>query len=216
MAIRFPENPIRCTACGGALEVGHRYCGRCGTLVLSSGPASAMAADMSSEAVHDDEILWQGSFTVAGAVREIAITAAWTVLVLVWRGLGGGLGEAAPLPVDPHLVLIGVPWLLLAVWIGYRKLAAEYTLTRHQFVHRHGILVRRTHRLDVIDIDDLLLEQDLLQWWVNSGRLRILSSDRTDPDLSLEGLFPVHEIAEIFDRARRQERRRRGLHIETI
>ena len=68
----------------------------------------------------------------------------------------------------------------------------------------------------MIDIDDVTFEQGLVQRMVNVGTIKISSSDRTHPELTLRGIEGVQEVADTIDDVRRKERRRRGLHIEAI
>jgi hypothetical protein len=48
------------------------------------------------------------------------------------------------------------------------------------------------------------------------GTIRITSSDRTHPQLVLRGIESVREVSGLIDSARRKERVRRGLHIESV
>jgi hypothetical protein len=67
-----------------------------------------------------------------------------------------------------------------------------------------------------IDIDDLTFEQGIVQRMFGVGKIRISSSDRTHPEIILVGIDNVKYVADLIDDARRKERRRRGVHIETI
>jgi hypothetical protein len=48
------------------------------------------------------------------------------------------------------------------------------------------------------------------------GTVRITSSDQSHPELSLPGIENVQAVAGQIDDARRKERRRRGLYIESV
>jgi hypothetical protein len=48
------------------------------------------------------------------------------------------------------------------------------------------------------------------------GTVRITSSDQSHPELSLPGIENVQIVAGLIDDARRNERRRRGLYIESV
>jgi hypothetical protein len=73
-----------------------------------------------------------------------------------------------------------------------------------------------TDRIEVIDIDDVTYEQGLVQRMLGVGTIRIASSDRTHPELVLSGIDGVQQVADTIDDIRRKERRKRGLHIESI
>jgi hypothetical protein len=48
------------------------------------------------------------------------------------------------------------------------------------------------------------------------GTVRITSSDRSTPEFVLVGIEDVRKVAVLIDEARRNERRKRGVHIESI
>ena len=62
----------------------------------------------------------------------------------------------------------------------------------------------------------LYRERNLIERFFKLGTIRIVSSDRTDPQLDLKGIDDVQQVSSVLDDARRKERRRRGLHIEQI
>jgi uncharacterized membrane protein YdbT with pleckstrin-like domain len=92
----------------------------------------------------------------------------------------------------------------------------HYELTTQRFVHQAGVLIRQTDRIEVIDIDDVSYTQGVIQRMLGVGTIRITGSDRTHPELVLRGIDKVPEIASLIDDVRREERRRRSLHIESI
>ena len=95
-------------------------------------------------------------------------------------------------------------------------MSVHYQLTTQRFIHKSGILKRVTDRIEVIDIDDVTYEQGIVQRMLGVGKIRITSSDRSHPELVLSGINDVATIADLIDDTRRAERRRRGVHIETI
>ena len=109
-----------------------------------------------------------------------------------------------------------LPWALLL-----RRLVLppheRPILLDHAAVHpRAGILRRVNNRIEVLDMDDITFEQGLLERLSGVGTIRIVSHDRTDPELVLPGIENVKHVAWLFDDARLAERRRRGLHVEQI
>jgi uncharacterized membrane protein YdbT with pleckstrin-like domain len=115
-------------------------------------------------------------------------------------------------------VAIGIPvlWVFLIGMLAYKKVSVHYELTNQRFIHKAGILKRVTDRIEVIDIDDVRYEQGIVQRMLGVGTIRISSSDRSHPELVLSGIDEVARIADMIDDVRRKERRRRGLHIESI
>ncbi|MBI3838120.1 MAG: hypothetical protein HY288_09325 [Planctomycetia bacterium] len=48
------------------------------------------------------------------------------------------------------------------------------------------------------------------------GRIEIRSSDQSNPNFWVEGVENVEEVAKMMDRARRAERIRRGVSVESL
>ena len=83
-------------------------------------------------------------------------------------------------------------------------------------IHKRGILRRVTDRIELIDIDDVTFAQGIVERMLGVGTITVTSSDRTHPKFDMPGIDSVNKIAGEIDDLRRDERRRRGLHIESI
>ncbi len=114
------------------------------------------------------------------------------------------------------LVAIALAWAFAGLTLLYRKLSIRYELTSQRLIHESGILKRVTDRIEVIDMDDITYEQGIVQRLLNVGTIRIDSSDRSHPQLLMHGIEDVKRVATLIDNARREERVRRGLHIEAV
>jgi uncharacterized membrane protein YdbT with pleckstrin-like domain len=112
--------------------------------------------------------------------------------------------------------IVVVLWLSLLGYLLYERLSVEYTLTNHRFIHQTGILRRVTNRIETIDIDDVTFEQGIIERMFGVGTIRLLSSDTSDPKLFLKGIDDVKRVANLIDDARRSERRKRGMYIESV
>jgi len=120
------------------------------------------------------------------------------------------------LPMIPVLIGVLALWLIVGTVYAYRRLGVSYELTTQRFIHQTGILSRRTDRIEVIDIDDVTSSQGPIERIFGVGGIMLESSDRSHPTLNLRGIANVKEISGLIDDVRRQERRRRSLHIEAI
>ncbi len=212
---------MRCRACGFSLSPEQLYCQNCGARTLV---AADMADDLPAatgapgggrhgyDPNLDPEItLWQGTFSWKGMLREFLLAVGGSVALLIVSAKAN----------DPQLrqlvwPLLAVVWTGSLVWLGFRKLDIGYQLTNQRLIHSKGILYRRTQRIEVIDIDDLSLEQGILERFVNVGRIVIQASDISDRRLVLQGIDRPREVYERIEKARRDERRKYGLHLETI
>ncbi len=165
--------------------------------------AESRQADNAEDVEQD---LWAGGYSAK------AMYGTWILGVLVTVGLLAGTFLAFP----PIGFAIPVLWVFLLLTLAYKKLSVSYELTTQRFIHKSGILKRVTDRIEVIDIDDVTYEQGIVQRMLNVGTIRVSSSDRSHPELVLSGIDGVEEVADTIDDIRRKERRKRGLHIESI
>lgn len=162
--------------------------------------------------VDHEEVLWEGRYSGK------AMYGSWLLAGLVT--IGGAV--AAFMLLEPALAAMIIGAALVVVWGGLaialllRKWNISYQLTNQRLIHKRGLLSRVTDRIEVIDIDDVTYVQGIVQRMLGVGTVRISSSDRTHPELSLIGIDRVAEVADLVDDVRRRERRRRGLHIESI
>lgn len=165
------------------------------------------------DAQEAETAVWQGGFS-SKAMFGDWLTAGVVTIVLLIGVLVFGSGSAylwGFWAVTSLLVWGGFACLLV-----YRKLTTKYQLTTQRFVHEKGLLKRITDRIEVIDIDDVSVEQRLIERMVGVGTIKLISSDRSDPVLMMRGIENVKVVAATIDDLRRNERRRRGLHIESI
>jgi hypothetical protein len=222
---------MQCPACGVEVVEQAVYCHKCGQRLASagnglprysqpaeqpsSGPAEFLERDASARREvpsEPEEELWRGGYSskaMLGAwVTCGFVSVALLVVGIFWRP------EATWWLI--LLALMILPWLYCLAVLGYRRLSVRYRLTTQRFIHESGILRRINDRIEVLDMDDITFEQGLLERLVGVGTIHIVSSDRTNPDLALPGIENVKTVSELFDDARRTERRLRGLHIEQI
>jgi membrane protein YdbS with pleckstrin-like domain len=113
-------------------------------------------------------------------------------------------------------IALALLWGGLLLSLAVRRLSVKYRLTNQRLFHEKGILRRVTDRVEVIDIDDVTVEQGIIERMLAVGTIRVTSSDRTNPELQMPGIDDVKTVADKIDRARRAERERRGLFIESV
>lgn len=159
-----------------------------------------------------ETILWTGSYSGKAMLGQwIAAGAASVVLPLIGVVIPGG-----------PILWIAIGILLAAVWTvtiaqwAYRKLSIAYELTNQRLKHRSGILNRVNDRIELIDVDDVIYKQGPIQALVGVGAITLRSSDVSHPEFTLLGIENVKVVADQIDAARRTERRKRGIYVETV
>ncbi|MCA9103447.1 MAG: PH domain-containing protein [Planctomycetales bacterium] len=177
-------------------------------------PGAALRARGQQAAVNVDlqeRELWQGGYSPKAMVGKAVLAA---VLSVVAIGVAIAVGENVGWWIA--LVVIAVVWLFLAGELAYRRLSVHYRATNIILYHESGILRRTTDRVELIDMDDISYTQGIVDRMLGVGTVTIRSSDVSDPVLRLVGIDDVREVAARLDNARREERMRRGLYIESV
>ncbi len=210
---------MRCRACGRPIA-DENFCPQCGSRIvrdedsqLGADPPSRLTRGSASDDLSDLESdLWQGTYSWKGLIREILAVSVATVLLFVAAAWSSE--EVVQRYAIPAVIAL---WLGLLAWWIYQTMVVGYRLTNQRLIHYHGFLYRRTHRIEVIDIDDLSFEQGILERLVNVGRIRIDSSDVTNRQAFwLVGIDDPGSVCELIESARRRERLRHAMHIESI
>jgi membrane protein YdbS with pleckstrin-like domain len=220
---------MKCQVCSAEVATGALFCQQCGTKMPLMEDADSPAANMDVEGreeasdEHDpraalgrrrgrpdspEEMLWEGGYSPKAMAGALALAALVTIVLIA-------AGVYFDHWLTPLALLVAV-WLLAAGIYAVRRLGIHYRLTNHMFYHQRGVLTRRTDRIEAIDINDVTYEQGLLGRMLGYGRVKISSSDKTDPVFWLEGIENVQEVARMIDKARRAERLRRGVSVEAI
>jgi len=218
---------MQCPSCQTEVVADAKFCHLCGTTLLpgeseiQSFVEPPTAAERFRQAIsarqendHDDKEydLWQGNYSnkamygawILAGLTTLAIFSVAIAFHFSWKGWAWTFG------------LIALMWLSLYARLLYRQFSIHYQLTNQRLVHKQGLLSRTTDRIEVIDMDDVTYNQGPIQRILGIGTIRVTSSDRTHPVIILPGIEKVADVAGMMDDARRNERRRRGLHIESV
>ena len=108
-------------------------------------------------------------------------------------------------------------WIVLLLRLIYLQLSIRYTLTSQRFIHERGLLWRQQDRIETIDIDDVTVQPGARRSECSaSARCGSSSSDQSTPEFLLVGIEDVRKVATMIDEVRRKERRKRGVHIESV
>jgi membrane protein YdbS with pleckstrin-like domain len=206
-----------CPSCKSDLPAGSAFCPQCGTRINGSatppGAADKLKAAQAASAANNDpeQPLWNGGFSAK------AMYGSWLLagLVTIASAIASVL---LPMPITwlVAAVVVAALWLVLFAYYLYERLAVNYSLTTQRLMCRRGILKQVTDRTEVIDIDDVQYTQGIVERMFGVGTIKLLSSDTSDPTLVLRGIDDVQRVANLIDNARREERRKRGLYMETV
>jgi len=222
---------MQCPHCGTDVPDAAAFCPGCGRrladapaqhtgqpLGKSSAPQDNTAQQLQNRSAQiraagdiAEQELWRGSYSYKAMTGTLVAVGLLTVVGLV------GLVKFGDKPwfkyVDGGCIML--LWLAVAVSMLRRRLGIQYRLTNKRFFIEKGLLRRVTERIEVIDIDDLQFEQNLVERLFDVGSITLTSTDRSVPKFWLQGVEHVKEVSDLIDQARRAERNRRGLYIES-
>lgn len=209
---------MKCTQCDAELVAEAVFCHQCGNRVGDTAPASSPLERFSAATMGRDDDdspereLWQGKFSKLAMIGSWIGAGVFSLGLLLTAVISGFSGRGWGV----SLLLIVAVWIGLLIRLLYRQLSEHYYLSDRRFIHERGILWREINRIEAIDIDDVSFQQGPVERVLGVGTIQIRSSDETHPQVELLGIEKVREIAEQIDEVRRQERRKRGLHIESV
>ncbi len=230
---------MRCPDCTTEVPDNATFCPQCGTRLAESGGAAGSPAQKTASAPPPgpppasrspserlqsvaagrggredvpEQDLWIGGYSPKAMygswIGAAVATFAAVVVVAVWQNTGFAWTVVG--------IVAAVVWSALLLVLVYRRASVSYRLTTQRFFHEKGFLSRTTDRVEVIDIDDITVKQGFIERLLGVGTVIISSSDRTEPELPVAGIDQVKQVADVLDKARRAERQRRGLYIESI
>ncbi len=209
---------MNCSVCNLEAIEAASFCHHCGAR-LGEGhpeptPRQRLQAAVGNNADEDqpERELWQGSYSKLGMIGSWLSAAAFSVAMLLMAALASFSGRAWLI----SLGLIVLVWVALVIRLLYLQLSRHYYLTDQRFTHERGLLWREIDRIEAIDIDDVSFSQGPVERMLGVGSIRILSSDVSHPTMDLPGIENVRTVASLIDEIRRQERRKRGLYVESV
>lgn len=207
---------MNCQHCGAAVVEDAAFCQSCGEPLnedaATPGKERFVAATRRKPDSDREEALWSGHFSklamIGYWISAGALTVAVLVVALVWQFSGRAWGIS--------LALLAAAWIILALRLLYLQYTTRYELTNQRLIQERGLLWRQVDRIETIDIDDVTFKQGPIERMFGVGTLRLMSSDLSTPEFYIVGIEDVRNVATIIDNARRAERRKRGLHIESV
>jgi membrane protein YdbS with pleckstrin-like domain len=199
---------MNCPKCGVTVSAEAAFCQKCGTkLAMGQSADGPRSSSMRAIADTPEETLWQGRYSpkamvgawiFLGVVAVIAIVLAIYLAFSPWSAYWWA-------PIAAVLVLAAV----IAVRYFIKRIGTRYRLSNHRFFHEEGILNRKVNPIDLITINDVAWEQGFVERMLGVGRVKIMSSDTSDPILWVEGIEDIQNVATLIDKTRREEMMRR-------
>ena len=161
----------------------------------------------------EESVIWNGGYSARTMFGSWIVAAAVSIAMLVVVGWWFSGNQVAWWVVLGAILAL---WTALLCLFGYHRLSHYYELTNQRLKHRDGILFQTTNRVELIDVDDVSFRQGPIQRILDVGDITVKSSDASHPQLVLKGIANIKKVADSIDDARRAERRRRGVFVESV
>lgn len=139
---------------------------------------------------------------------------AWSLVVVAGAAGGFALTRVEMLAAYP-LWLLGVVGLPGLVWTYLRNVTNRYKVTTERVEFERGILGKDVDSLELWRVLDVRYQQSLLDRIFQNGKIILVGTDQTDPELVIHGLPGSRWV---FERLREaiQEARRAGRPMELV
>jgi len=107
------------------------------------------------------------------------------------------------------ILTVGIGWIVYKI----QALATKYTLTSQRIQIEKGIFSKKMSTVELYRVDDFDVEFPFNMRIMGYGQLRIRSSDRETPDITLKGIKDITQIYEALRESNLLERERRGVKV---
>lgn len=182
----------------------------------SPGRSDAPTRGRARDNAESEEPIWRGGYSWKAMIGIWLGAALLSAVVLLGAGSLVAERQDAKSALGLAAIVVVVLWGGSGLWYLYRRLNVAYALTSQRLTYKSGILIRTTDQIELIDIDDVTYRQGLIERLLGVGTILVSSSDRTSPELYLIGIDGVQQVAGWLDDARREQRRRHAVQVESI
>lgn len=215
---------MKCPACSQEIAADAKFCQYCGAQLQfaatrKKNPERPNAAVAQLQPAHDaaehhglpeDKTLWEGRFVPQAMYGYWALAGMITLAVILGLSLwSGGSSQAWWI----GIIGIALLWISLLILYWYRRVIVHYRLTKLRLFIEHGILFKKVDRIDIMHLDKTDFTQGPLERLFKVGNLEIESEQADIPKIVLRGIANLRDVADIIDKARLEERYRRGVDI---
>ena len=107
------------------------------------------------------------------------------------------------------ILTLGIAWLVFKAM----SMTTKYTLSSQRIQIEKGIFSKKRSTIELFRVDDFDVEFPFSMRLMGFGQLRIRSTDRETPDITLKGIKDIDDLYELLREANLVERERRGVNV---
>jgi uncharacterized membrane protein YdbT with pleckstrin-like domain len=109
-------------------------------------------------------------------------------------------GKPALLPSFPALLLTIITAALALIYFALRRSGTTYKITSQRIVIDSGIFSKKLDQVDLYRVNDFQVERPFWQRVMGTGNLRLLTTDKTNPEVLLWGVHT--DVVQLYERVR--------------
>jgi uncharacterized membrane protein YdbT with pleckstrin-like domain len=203
---------MECRQCSSELPPGSAFCNRCGASQVDETTSGGIPMAPAG-APTPEQPLWTGRYSLRAATHQWILSALWAALVMALY-----LRFVPTRTQRTDLIALAAALLPAVVALGrafWRRLSLRYRLTNHRLFTERGIFSRHHDELELIRVDDVSVRQNFLQRLFGVGAVKVLSTDPSSPELTMEGIARPLEVKELL-RTQVRARRSRTTFLESL
>lgn len=136
------------------------------------------------------DVLWQASPSIVLALDRLGVPFFATVIAMAFWSHFGKFPYWLAVALSLAWLYGGAKWLAKAIQLK----CVKYTLTHERLLVRAGVFNRETDELELFRVRDFQIDEPFfLRVWA-LGNITLLTSDRTHPTLTLEGIPDLERL----------------------
>jgi uncharacterized membrane protein YdbT with pleckstrin-like domain len=206
---------VACPACRRSISSSAPSCPHCGHPLTPQLPLAA-ASRLSGPPL-EEQVLWQGSPSVAALLASIIGTALFAIVVPLVAFAGFAplvklLGSISPelraaLVKNFSKLEVGVI-IAVAVLVGLRVLGLvwrilvlkshRYRVSNQRLTIETGLFSKHLEELDMRNVEDILFRQSFLERLLGIGQIAVISADKSAARVQLHGVANPREVRELI------------------
>ncbi len=143
----------------------------------------------------EERLIWEGCPSWQADFNRLFQAAMLGLLGIAWM-----IFVAVKFPGWHAIVKFYIPLLLLLfgagwfAWIRIRRRSQRYKITNLNIEYESGVFNKTIQNLEMWRIDDIVFHQTLSERMLGISRVELITRDKTNPVLVLEGLPPGRRV----------------------
>ncbi|MFC1762181.1 PH domain-containing protein [Planctomycetota bacterium] len=218
----------KCKFCGESILVEAVKCRFCGEFLEQPAGGQLAHAEQARhmsqghDLMTDTEVLFEGHASRIALIGPVTTLIVWTIIaglivifgerLVLLAGLSTGHFKYIPECIAAVVVML-VLFYSWSRWMIHKS--RLYRITNDRIEYEQGLFSKNIQNMDMWRVQDVGFTQGFFQKLCGLGVIRILSSDKSDPQMNIG---PIHRARQLYDLLKKvqlhADRRRGVIHVE--